>query len=259
MDEQDHVNNQHNTTNEPPGGIPSAPENIPIPSRVRAAVEDLKARVADVSESGRDIVAEYEDRYYGSRSRLEASSLEAEEVPPQSRVHIKDLAKSKRHFDYTPDANERKWAALAHGSTLLTALSALTGVGVLVTLFIPLLIYFSFRKRSEYVAFHALQAFALQLVGTIGWLALVLFGSAIAFLLLIVSIILIVVAVGVVLVPIVALVWVLFLVASLLLPLGMIIYGVIAAVETWAGHNYRIPYIARWVESQMVSSSRAIR
>jgi hypothetical protein len=33
----------------------------------------------------------------------------------------------------------------------------------------------------------------------------------------------------------------------------MVIYSVIAAVETHAGRNYRIPYISRWVESQMYS------
>jgi len=256
MDEHDQANDVNDAAGQPPNDEPAG-ERVPIPSRVRAAVDDLKARIADAQSDDRDVIAEYEARYYGTRSRLEDDTAEAEEVPPTSRGRGREF-KIKRKPDYTPDDNERKWAALAHGSTLLTALSALTGVGVLVTLFIPLLIYFSFRKRSEYVAFHALQAFALQLVGTVGWLALVLVGSALAVALLIVSIILIIVAVGIVLVPLVALTWVVFLVASLLLPLGMVIYGVIASVETWAGHNYRIPYIARWVESQMPDITKSV-
>jgi len=44
-------------------------------------------------------------------------------------------------------------------------------------------------------------------------------------------------------------------VISLALPLGMVIYSVIALTETRSGHNYRFPYIARWVESQMHGGS----
>jgi len=153
--------------------------------------------------------------------------------------------------------NERKWAALAHASTLLTAVVALAsgGLGVLLTMFVPLLIYFSYRKRSEYVAFHALQAFTIQLVGTIGWLALIVVGTIVGVALLFVSVILMIVLVGIVLAPIVILAYVLFVLASFLLPIGMVIYAMIAAVETWNGHNYRYPYIARWVEGQMHGES----
>ena len=43
-------------------------------------------------------------------------------------------------------------------------------------------------------------------------------------------------------------------VASFALPLGMVIYSIIAAIETWNGHDYRYPYIAKWVERQLVST-----
>jgi len=69
--------------------------------------------------------------------------------------------------------------------------------------------------------------------------------------LLILSIVLLIVIVGIVLLPIVIIAYPIFILATLLLPLGMILYSVIALIETWGGHNYRIPYVARWVENQM--------
>ncbi|MBN2302957.1 MAG: DUF4870 domain-containing protein, partial [Anaerolineae bacterium] len=178
--------------------------------------------------------------------------------PPEDDSAEYNYAPSKFKRKFNPvsvDKSERKWAALAHGSTLLTALVAIgsAGSGALLTMFIPLLIYFAFRNRSEFVAFHALQAFTIQLVGTIGWLALVIVGGIVWVALLIISAFLLLLLVGFILLPLVALLGPLLFVISLALPLGMVIYSVIAAVETYAGRNYRIPYIARWVESQMYS------
>ena len=222
-------------------------EGEPIPSRIRAAVNDAKQRLADAAareaEYQRDVVQEYEERYHRAPSHLEA--------PPVIEGAPYAAFKPKRFAP--PSDNERKWATLAHASSLLTALIALfsAGMGVLLTMMIPLVIYFSFRKRSEYVAFHALQAFTIQLVGTIGFLVLLLAGFIVWLALLLVSILLIFVVVGIFLLPVVALLLPVMFLASLVLPLGMIIYSVIAAVESWGGKNYRIPYVGRWVESQM--------
>jgi uncharacterized Tic20 family protein len=228
-------------------------EGVPIPSRIREAVEDVKQRVREEVARGRDVVREYEERYYGSRPDRR-QRLEALDEEPEAPPEVFTPYKPKRWI--APEDisdNERKWAALAHASTLLTALIALptAGAGVLITMFVPLCIYFAFRKRSEFVAFHALQAFTVQLIGTIGFVALLLVGLVVWLTLLIISVLLILVLVGIILVPLVALMLPVFILASLALPLGMVIYGVIATAETWSGHNYRIPYVARWVESQM--------
>ncbi len=45
------------------------------------------------------------------------------------------------------------------------------------------------------------------------------------------------------------------LVASFALPVGMVIYSIIAAIETWNGHDYRYPYISRWVERQLIATA----
>jgi uncharacterized Tic20 family protein len=232
-------------------------EGVPVPSRIRDIVDDARQRLKDELDRGRDVVREYEERYYGpGKSRLETPPAGK---PPESSSQVYAPAKPKRQYGEVSE-NERKWAALAHASTLLTALVGLpsAGMGVLITMFVPLLIYFAFRKRSEFVAFHALQAFTIQLIGTIGWMAVLVVGGIIWVALLIISALLVLVLIGIVLLPIVALAGVLALVVSLALPLGMIIYSMIAAVETWSGHNYRIPYIGRWVESQMYSEDPAL-
>lgn len=247
MDDNDRLNNLANN-NQPPTDRLAEGEGVPVPPRIK--------EVNGIPGDERDVVKEYEDRYYGAH-RLEEP---ADAGPPDDSgswsapVPSRVPAKTKRA---DVSENERKWAALAHASTLLTALVGLgsVGFGVLLTMFIPLLIYFSFRKRSEYVAYHALQAFTLQLVGTIGWLALVITGTVVAVALLIISAILVIVLVGILLLPVVALTYVVFLVASFVLPLAMVIYSVIAMVETWAGKDYNIPYISRWVKSQMYTNT----
>ncbi len=248
MEDRDPLNDLDTgaATNEPPKIQSTEGEGTPIPSRIRDAMQDVKRRVSEELHNTRDIVDEYEQRYYGSRRRLEDSSAPS--------VQTVSPYKAKRaHDPAMVDANERKWAALAHASTLLTALVALgsAGAGVLLTMFVPLLIYFAFRNRSEFVAFHALQAFTIQLLGTIGFVGLILAGTLMWVILLILSIVLLVVLVGIVLLPIVIIAYPIFILATLLLPLGMILYSVIALIETWGGHNYRIPYVARWVENQM--------
>jgi len=258
------MDDQNPITPDAAPGQPPAPstegEGVPVPSRVRATMDELKARVRDEAARGRDVVREYEERYSGSRRRLATPEIEGAPDPTaQPRLEAPERAPIKvKRAEPAVTANERKWAALAHGSTLLTALVALAsgGLGVLLTMLVPLFIYFSFRKRSEFVAFHALQAFTIQLVGIVGWLALVVVGGIVWLALIIISALLILLAVGIVLLPVVVVLGILFFVGSLALPLAMVIYGVIAAVETWGGHNYRIPYIARWVENQMYSPDR---
>lgn len=251
MDDQDQITGaEDKPAHSTPGS--TAGEGVPVPSRIREAVNDVRRRIREEASRERDVVQEYEERYHGrDSSRLEA--LPAEEGMGRARMP----AKSKRwHDPSTVSGNERKWAMLAHASTLVTALVALptAGMAFLLTMFAPLLIYFAFRKRSEFVAFHALQAFTVQLVGIVGWLAIVTIGTLIAAALFLISVPLIIVfLLGLLLMAVVAIVWVLLMVASLALPVGMVIYSVIAVVETRQGHNYRIPYIARWVEGQMYS------
>ena len=65
-------------------------------------------------------------------------------------------------------------AALAHASIAVTLLLSFAGgIGALVGPAIALAIYFGYRQRSRFVAYHALQAVAYQATGLVLYLVLV--------------------------------------------------------------------------------------
>src|SRR5574341_1909333 len=61
-------------------------------------------------------------------------------------------------------SDERLWATLAHLSTLLTLIVSLGsgGLGGLFLVFVPFIIYVIYKDKSEFVAYHAAQAFAIR-------------------------------------------------------------------------------------------------
>ncbi len=147
---------------------------------------------------------------------------------------------------------ERRWATIAHASVLLTLFVGIPTAGFLTlfSLFLPLGIYFYWRQKSEYVAFQALQAFTLQVLGTVGWLVLLTVGVLVGALLLV---ILAITIVGLILYPVVIPALILFVVGSFALPLGMLVYSMIAAFQTNQGVDYRLPRIGKWIDNQMHS------
>jgi uncharacterized Tic20 family protein len=85
-------------------------------------------------------------------------------------------------FTYSqPTPLERNWAMLAHLSALLTIVVGVStgGVGVLVTLLLPLGIYLYFSGRSRYVSYHALQATVFQALGAVVFVAMVAVTAAV--------------------------------------------------------------------------------
>jgi uncharacterized Tic20 family protein len=60
-------------------------------------------------------------------------------------------------------SEERTWAMLAH---LLTLLGYTIGIGAYV---VPLVIYFVYKDKSQFVAFHALQALYFRLLTLVGY------------------------------------------------------------------------------------------
>jgi uncharacterized Tic20 family protein len=187
-------------------------------------------------ETQDEVVKEYEERYYG---------------PPIATTKMRDKPRSYSTFRVTDE--ERLWAAVAHGSVWITFITGFltAGFSVPVSVFIPLVIYFMFRKRSDYVTFHALQAFVLQLIGTLGALALLVIGGAAWVVGLVVALIAVAILIGFVLVPVWGLVGVALLLVALGLPFAMLLFGTIAAIETHNGRDYRYPVVARWVDRQL--------
>ncbi len=124
--------------------------------------------------------------------------------------------------------DERTWAMLAHLSILLNLISGFLGVVA------ALVIYLVYKDRSRYVAYQAMQAFLFQLVAWVG-------GGLIAGLAWTFVGILSAVVIGVCLIP--------FAVLISLIPLGAIIYGIIAGVKCNEGEDFRYWLVGDWTES----------
>lgn len=180
----------------------------------------------------RDVVREYKQRYREPRK-------------------FKDIPRSYSTMHVSDD--ERLWAAVAHASVWVTFITALftAGFSVPLSIFVPLVIYFLFRNKSDYITFHALQAFVIQLAGTVGALALLVIGGVAWFVGLVIALLLMLVLIGFVLAPLWGIVGIALLVAVFLMPFAMLLFGTIAAIQTYNGRDYRYPYIAKWVDRQL--------
>jgi uncharacterized Tic20 family protein len=224
---------------------PSAQEPIRIPVDVpKSNVQGEPAPDVEVES----LIREYERRYKGTDNLNDKSPGDSSAGP--ARVFMEKLKNQPAMRVGLSTENERLWAALAYASALLTMLIGIPtgGLSIVITLFIPLMIYFYYRQHSEYIAYHAIQAFALQVIGTVGWVAILVTGMIAGGLL---CVILGITIVGIILIPFVVLAMILFAVASLILPLGMVVFSVIAAWESYQGKWYRVPYIGLWLEKQM--------
>ncbi len=134
-----------------------------------------------------------------------------------------------------PTREETTWAVISHLSVLLNLVTGfLGGIAALV-------IYFVYKDRSRYVAYHALQSFIFQ---TITWLGgglisgfLIAFGGALSFLII----------------PLLCLIPG-FLIL-LLIPVSLI-YGVIGAVQVSNNGNFTYWLIGDWVLGMMAPKSK---
>lgn len=185
--------------------------------------------------------------------------------PPQEKpkrgIPLGDLARGSLAQGEAPRSystmhisdEEKLWASVAHASVWFTLLGGALSIGAVlpISVFIPLIIYFAFRRRSDYVAFHALQSFVLQLVGTLGALLLLTVGGIVWIVGMIVVLVAMMVLIGFLLLPVWGIVGILLLFAVVALPLLMVMYGTIAAIETYNSRDYRYPFIARWVDRQL--------
>lgn len=123
---------------------------------------------------------------------------------------------------------ERTWAMLAHLSILVNLVSGFLGPVA------ALVIYLVFKDRSKYVAFHAMQSFLFQLVWWVG--AGLVAGTAWA-----ISGVLAAVLIGLLCMPVACLIS--------LIPFGALIYGVVGAVNTSQGQDFKYWLIGDWARS----------
>lgn len=151
---------------------------------------------------------------------------------------------------------EMTWAALAHASILVTVVLGLLTGGVVVVLgpMIPAIIWYVYRDKSAYVVDQARQATVFQVAGIAAILALAILGSGVIAIGWAVSALLLIVLVGVILMPAMLIVTLLWVIAIVGLPIAQVIYGCYAALEANNGRPFRYRWIADLIDRYLAQA-----
>ena len=243
------------------GAPPSAPGGADAKAVERFSAKVMEAVARAEGEDVDEVVAEYESRYYGSGgvtsgkagagggAKAASGAPKAPPPPPEPPRPQRAVAPALGAGGLAVE-DERLWAMLAHATVPLTLVLSLVSAGALLPLliFAPLAIYFVYRERSRFVAYHALQAFVMQLVGTFGLLGVAVVGGFVLVLGIVVSGVLSFVLVGIPFLILFVLALVVFGIAVVVAPFALAIYALVAAVETYNGRNFRYKWIADWVD-----------
>lgn len=127
---------------------------------------------------------------------------------------------------YEPTSDEKTWATLAHLSVLVNLFTGVLGPVV------ALVIYLAHKDKSRYIAYQSLQSLILQLIVWVG-------GGVLIALAWIVTGLLSLVVIGLCLIP--------FAILLSLCPIIAPVYGVVGAVKTSQGEDFRYWLIGDWV------------
>jgi uncharacterized Tic20 family protein len=176
------------------------------------------------------------------------NELEVEEEQAAEDEVAVMAAPMRTHLGLTRE--EMNWAAIAHASIVLTFLLGIvtSGLGAILGVLVPALIWYAHREKSDYVAEQARQATAFQLAGFAAMLVLALGGTLILTLGWTVSALLVLILVGLLLLPVMLVLTILTVVALVALPIAQVIYGCYAAAETYNGRPFRYAWIADQVD-----------
>lgn len=129
----------------------------------------------------------------------------------------------KPALDYS---EEKTLAMFAHLGIFLNLVTAVLGIVP------PLVIYFAYKDRSKYVAYQSLQALIFQAIFFIG-------GGLLAGLAWAISGALTIILVGVLCIPIAILLS--------LIPVGALVYAIVAAVDSYHHRDFKYWLIGDWV------------
>ena len=121
-----------------------------------------------------------------------------------------------------PQSEEHTWGMLSHLSVLLNLITGFAGP------IVALIIYLVYKDRSRFVAYHAMQSMIFQLIWWYGGGLLIgamwaVVGALSA------------VLIGIVLIPVALAMTCVFAV----LPIGAVIYGIVGAVQTSQGQDFK--------------------
>jgi hypothetical protein len=131
-------------------------------------------------------------------------------------------------------SDERTWAMVAHLSVLANLVTGFLGPVV------ALVIYLVYKDRSKYVAYQSMQAFVFQLIWWVG-------GGALIGLIWAITGVLSAIIIGILCIPFA----ILFTIGLAILPLGALVYGVIGAIETSQGRDFRYWLVGDWVRDTL--------
>lgn len=125
-------------------------------------------------------------------------------------------------------AEEKQWAMISHLSVLINLFTGFVGIAV------PLIVYFVYKDRSRYVAYHSLQALIMQAICSFGGLLLaVLIGGLSQFIPFL----------GLICLPISCLFG--------LLPVVAIVYGIYGGIQINNGQDFKYWQVGDWVRSTL--------
>jgi uncharacterized Tic20 family protein len=145
---------------------------------------------------------------------------------------------------------EMSWAAVAHASVLVTLLLGMVsgGIAALLGPIIPAIIWYTYRDKSEYVVDQARQATIFQLAGIVALLALALVGAIVVVLGWTISAVLVIVLIGLILLPVMLILTVLWVAGIVALPIAQVVYGCYGALEAYNGRPFRYRWIADMID-----------
>lgn len=125
-------------------------------------------------------------------------------------------------------AEEKQWAMISHLSVLINLFTGFVGVGV------PLIVYFLYKDRSRYVAFHSLQALIMQGICSFGGLLLA-----------------VVIGVFSQFIPVVGLICLPISCLFGLLPVVAIVYGIYGGIQINNGQDFKYWLAGDWAQNML--------
>ncbi len=188
-------------------------------------------------------------------SEVEGEVLEPEPVEEKPKAETRKLEVERQETTSPPvylglTREEMTWAALAHASILVTVVLGLLtgGITVLLGPIIPAIIWYVYRGKSAYVVDQARQATIFQVAGIVAILALATLGAVLIAIGWAASALLLLVLVGLILMPVMLVVTLVWAIAIVGLPIAQVIYGCYAALETNNGRPFRYRWIADLID-----------
>ena len=176
------------------------------------------------------------------------------QLPPDPGMAL-EVASPSTHLGLSRE--ELNWALVAHASIVVTLLLGLLtgGLGAILGVIIPALIWYMHRGKSEYVVDQARQATVFQLAGFVALLLLVVVGALLVVVGWTVSAILVIVLIGLILLPLMLALTLAWVVAIVALPIAQVVYGCYAALEAYSGRPFRYRWTADLVDRYQVQAA----